>query len=678
VHRASNVSKRSFFGELKRRKVYRAAIAYGVVSWLVAQIATQVFPFLGIPDWVIRVVIVLLVLGFPVALVLSWAFDWSFEGLKRTDDVASDLTNDTRIDAHGSAAARQMPVFPEKSIAVLPFDNLSDDKENDYFAAGVHDDILSNLAKVADLKVISRTSVQQYKGGGRNLRDVGLALGVAHILEGTARRAGNRVRINAQLIDARTDSHIWGETFDREITDLFAVQSELAERITVALRANLSPREKISLHTHSTKDVVAYELFLRARELFRWAGSGDSGSNGPEALRLIDQAIARDPQFSLAYALASRVHSELYWFGDDKTAARLELAKDAADKALHLRPDSGDAHLAMAFYHYYGFRNYDAARKEIAAASEASPNDAEVLNTAGAVDRRRGRWSDAVLNMQKARDLDPRNLSVIWNLVETYIALHRYDELEGIISEALAISPSAHFFTLARGALDLFRNGDTSRLRSALRTIPAGFDPGGAVTTIALRLSLMAHDYNEGARLLAASTHDKLNDNGLTGTAFTLDEYTVPTTWYAGLVERGRGDESAALAAFAAARRTVESDLKECSSNAKAVAMLGLLHAELGNRNDAIHHARRAAHLLPISRDAMDGPLIAICPAVVYARLNESDLAMAELETLMGLPNGPTPGTLQVEPEWDSLRGDPRFQKLLEPLSGMVLRAGGG
>ena len=665
------MSKRSFFTELKRRKVYRAAIAYAVVGWLVIQIATQIFPVLEIPNWVTRVVIILLMLGFPVALVLSWAFDWSLEGLKRTDDDddASDLASNIRVNLPGSATARTAPVLSEKSIAVLPFDNLSDDKENDYFAAGVHDDILSNLAKVADLKVISRTSVQQYKGGGRNLRDIGMALGVAHILEGTARRAGNRVRINAQLIDARTDSHIWGESFDREITDLFAVQSELAERITIALRANLSPREKISLRTHSTKDVVAYELFLRARELFRWAGSGDSGSNGPEALRLIDQAIARDPQFSLAYALASRLHSELYWFGDDKNDSRLELAKTAADTALRLRPDSGEAHLAMAFYHYYGFRDYDAAHKEIAAAFAVSPNDVEVLNTAGAVDRRQARWSEALLNMQKARELDPRNLSVISNLMETYIALHRYDEAEAVIAEALAISPTAHFFTIARGALDLFRTGDTSSLRSALRAIPADFDPGGTVTTIRLRLSLMTHDYEEGARLVAASTREKLNDTALTGTAFALDEFTVPITWYAGLFERRRGNEPAALAAFAAARRTVEHDLEDCSCDAKTLAMLAFIHAELGNKDDALRHAHRAAELLPISRDSMDGPLLAICPAAIHARFNETDLALAELEKLIGLPNGPTPGTLKVEPEWDSLRGDPRFQKLLEPLN---------
>ena len=293
----------------------------------------------------------------------------------------------------GPAAIRNIP---EKSIAVLPFENLSDDKENEYFAAGVHNDILSNLAKVADLKVISRTSVQQFKSGTRNLREIGLALGVAHILEGTARRAGNRIRVNAQLIDARSDAQLWGETFDREITDLFALQSELAQRISQELRANLSAREKTNLQTHPTRDILAYELFLRARELFHWAGSGYSYDKGADALRLIDEAIKRDPQFALAYGLASRLHSELFWFGYDKSASRLEKAKAAADAALQLQPDLGEAHLAKAFYYYYGFRQYDVAQKHVTAAIRAIPNDADVLNTAGAIARRVGRWNEAV------------------------------------------------------------------------------------------------------------------------------------------------------------------------------------------------------------------------------------------------------------------------------------------
>jgi len=280
---------------------------------------------------------------------------------------------------------------------------LSSDKENAYFADGVHDDILSSLAKLSDLKVISRTSVRQYKTGTRNLREIGQALGVAHILEGTVRRSGNRVRVNAQLINAQTDAHIWADTFDRELTNLFALQSELAERITEALRANLSPREKASMQVHPTRDLAAYELFLRARDLFRWSGVGDPLENGEKALRLVDQAVARDPQFALAYCLASRLNAELYWFGHDRSRARLTNAKTAADVALRLQPDLGDAHLALAFFYYYGYRDYTRARSEIEIAQVATPNDAEVWDGAGAVARRDGRWNEAIANFEKAR-----------------------------------------------------------------------------------------------------------------------------------------------------------------------------------------------------------------------------------------------------------------------------------
>ncbi len=267
---------------------------------------------------------------------------------------------------------------PEKSIAVLPFENLSDSQENEYFADGIQDDVLANLAKIADLKVISRTSVRQYKTGLRNLREIGEALGVAHILEGTVRRAGNRVRVNVQLINARTDAHIWADTFDRELLDLFALQSELAEKITVALRANLSPREKASLRIHSTADLEAYENYLRARDLFRWSGAGDPRENGEKALRFLERAVKRDPQFALAYCQISRWHTELYWFGYDRKTARVEQGKAAAEMALRLQPDLGDAHLALAYYHYFGFRDYDRARAELEIARRTTPNDAEV------------------------------------------------------------------------------------------------------------------------------------------------------------------------------------------------------------------------------------------------------------------------------------------------------------
>src|SRR5438445_40919 len=459
------VNLRNFVSELKRRNVYKVAIAYAVVAWLLIQIATQVFPFFEIPNWAVRLVVIVLVLGFPIALILSWIFDLTPQGIRRTDE------SDRSLAALPTALATTRNI-PEKSIAVLPFENLSDNKENEYFAAGVHDDVLSNLAKVSDLKVISRTSVQQFKSGTRNLREIGQALGVAHVLEGTARRAGNRIRVNAQLIDARTDAHLWGETFDREITDLFALQSELAECITQALQANLSAREKTNLQTHPTQDILAYELFLLALELFHWAGSGYSYDKGADALPLIDEAIKRDPQFALAYALASRLHAELFWFGYDKSALRLGQAKTAADAALKLQPDLGEAHLANAFYYYYGFRQYDVAQKHVTAAVRAIPNDADVLNTAGAIARRDGRWNEAVRNLEQARDRDPRNLSVLWSLFESYLALHEYVKAEGTVSDALSVSPTAPFFVLARSAIALFRNRDTAPLRSALETSP--------------------------------------------------------------------------------------------------------------------------------------------------------------------------------------------------------------
>ena len=650
---------KSFFAELKRRKVHRVAIAYAVAAWLLIQIATQVFPFFEIPNWAVRLIVLVLVLGFPIALTLSWIFDLTPQGIRRTEE------SDRSLAALpvGPVAIRNIP---EKSIAVLPFENLSDDKENEYFAAGVHNDILSNLAKVADLKVISRTSVQQFKSGTRNLREIGLALGVAHILEGTARRAGNRIRVNAQLIDARSDAQLWGETFDREITDLFALQSELAQRISQELRANLSAREKTNLQTHPTRDILAYELFLRARELFHWAGSGYSYDKGADALRLIDEAIKRDPQFALAYGLASRLHSELFWFGYDKSASRLEKAKAAADAALELQPDLGEAHLAKAFYYYYGFRQYDVAQKHVTDAIRAIPNDADVLNTAGAIARRVGRWNEAASTLEQARDRDPRNLSVLWSLFESYLALHEYTKADGTVNDALSVSPAADFFVLARNAIALFRDGDTAPLRSALRKLPRSFDPGGATSTIALRLSLMERDVEEADRVLAACRHEKLDDNGLSGVAGALDGYTVPKSWYAGLIAQARGNESSARAAFEQAKRAVRDDLVQSPNDAKTLAMLALIHAAVGEKNEALGAATRAGELLPIAKDSFDGPILATTLAAVSAKLGEKDSAIRQLESLVGVPNGPTPGTLRMEPEWDSLRDDPRFRKLAD------------
>jgi TolB-like protein/Flp pilus assembly protein TadD len=651
-----------FFTELKRRKVYRVAVGYAVLAWLLIQIATQTLPFFEIPAWTVRLIIVGLVLGFPVALLLSWAFDLTAAGIKRTEDL-------DEVEAPGPGTGAQPPVSPppEKSIAVLPFENLSDDQQNTYFADGIQDDILSSLAKVADLKVISRTSVRQYRTGTRNLREIGEALGVAYVLEGTVRRDANRVRINAQLIDARTDLHVWNDTYDRETTDLFAFQTELARRIAFALRANLSPREKASLQVHPTSDLDAYDLFLRARDLFRWSGSGDPRENGERALRLLEEAVERDPHFALAYCLISRFHGELYWFGFDRTRSRLTQAKLAADTAMRLQPDGSDVRLALSYYYYYGYRDYELARTELAIAQVAAPNDAEVWDALATVDRRQGAWADALANFQKAKELDPRNPSVLWNLAETYACMGHHEEAALVFANGIEVNPDAHLFSVARAAIPLRTKGDLGPLRAVLREIPSDFDPGGGVTNIAIRAALMEGDHDWAERLLSQSRYERFNDIGVGGPAAILDGYTFPRAWYAGLIARDRGDRAAAERAFAATLEIVEADLARSPDDAKLVAMLGLVHAMSGRGEEAIAAGRRATELLPIGRDAYDGPLIAVKLAVIYAHAGQADRAIDLLNDLVAVPNGPTPGTLRIEREWDPLRNDPRFEKLMEP-----------
>ncbi|MEO5717628.1 MAG: tetratricopeptide repeat protein [Chthoniobacterales bacterium] len=646
---------KQFFVELKRRKVYRVAVGYVVVAWVLVQVATQVFPFFEVPNWTVRLVILALCLGFPIAVILAWAYDITPSGIKRTEELAPALSVRTEV--------------PEKSIAVLPFENLSDDRENAFFADGVHDDILSSLARIADLKVISRTSVQQYRTSGRNLREIGQALGVAHILEGTVRRSGNRIRLNAQLINAATDAHVWAETFDREMTDLFTLQSELAERIVRALRAKISPWEKAGLQVPPTTNLEAHDLYVRARELFRWSGIGDPHENGEKALPLLDRALALDPQFALAHCLASRIHSELFWFGYDKNPQRLEKARTTAEEALKLRPDMGEARVALAFYYYYASRDYDSAVRELALAQRALPNDSEVPGALGIIDRRRGHWEEAIVHLERARQLDPRNVSALWNLSETLTYLRRYEEADRVLVEAAAMSPTAYLIPLARAELALRKAGDPGPLREALQRVPADFDPGGAVTTIAVRVALMERDFDEAERQLQGCSQIKFTDFGLGGFAGALDDYTVSREWYVGLIARGRSDPAKAARAFTSAREVVVADLAHSPEAPKSLLMLGLLEAMLGRPEEAIAAGRRGVELLPVAADALDGPLLAVNLAVIYAQLGELDRAVAELARLVRLPGGPTPGTLRIEPQWDPLRDHPEFQKLLEPAS---------
>src|SRR5437870_3204666 len=416
------------------------------------QIASQIFPFFEIPNWAVRLVVLLLVIGFPVAMILAWAFELTPEGIKRAEDVdlSKSVTRKTgrKLDFFIIAVLllviaillfqRLHPnVSPavssslDKSIAVLPFQNLSKDEENAFFADGVQDEILTDLAKIADLKVISRTSVMQYKNTAtRNLPEIAQALKVAHVLEGSVQRSANRVRVSAQLIDARNDMHVWAQTYDRDLADVFAIQSEIAQKIADQLQAKLSPKEKAAIEERPTKDLAAYDLYLRAKELIYDGRVNVSRAREDDftSVQLLEQAIARDPAFLLAYCQLAFLHDDIYAENYDHTETRLALAEKNIRAAVQLQPNSGEVHLAQAIHYYWGYRNYDQAREELAKVERALPNNAQVFVFLGRIDRRQARWDEAIRNFERAVGLDPRNADTLVDLGETYFRLRRLGE----------------------------------------------------------------------------------------------------------------------------------------------------------------------------------------------------------------------------------------------------------
>src|SRR5437867_8350405 len=456
---------KKFFGELKRRNVYRAAVAYGVVAWFLAQLTTQVFPFFDIPNSAIRFVVIALAVGFPIAMCLSWLYELTPEGIVRSEDLDPVKARSARrvtgrildfiiigvlllviamlIYERRPFRTSAGESIPEKSIAVLPFENLSEEKANEFFADGVQDEILTGLSRVADLKVISRTSVMQYKTGAkRNLREIGATLGVAHVLEGTVQRAGGRVRVSAQLIDARTDSHLWAERYDRDVADVFGIESELAGKIVAQLQAKISPSEEAAIEQKPTADLTAYDLYVRAKTLIATAVYSTPLQEGLfEAVRMLNQAIERDPTFALAYYQLAHTHDLIYFAGLDHTPARLAMADAAIRAVARLLPDSGEAHLALAKHLYWGYHDYDRARKELSLAQKSLPNDPLAFVLAGYIDRRQGRWADSTKNLERAVELDPQNPPVLQQIAGSYYLLRRYGDQESALDRAIALTP---------------------------------------------------------------------------------------------------------------------------------------------------------------------------------------------------------------------------------------------
>src|SRR5216117_1528359 len=672
THDASRVLFMSgFFEELQRRKVYRVAAAYIIAAGFIIQIGSAVFPAWELPNWTLRLVVVLLLMGFPIALILSWAYDVTAQGIRATPTVSAPGTHRRRnlilLIATGvivSAAAgffllpRASARKIDKSIAVLPFQNLSDEKENAYFADGVQDDILTNLSKIGDLKVISRMSVMSYRGEGvRNAREIGKTLGVAALLEGSVRRVGNRVRVNVQLINASNDEHIWAEDYDRDLTDVFAIQTDLAQKIASALQAKLSPNEKARLDRQPTQDPNAYLLFVQAHD---YANRTDMfRDTSLKAEPLFEQAIKLDPNFSLAYAGLSMLESWVY-HSFDPLPTRREKARLNADEALRLQPDLPEGHLALGFSYYYSDRDYQRALAEFEIAKRGLPNEAQAYMAIGAIQRRQGKWIESTANLEKAAALDPKNSSILFNLAYSYMALRNFEAAEKTVDRAIVAEPQSLQATGMKAAVAVQWTGDLSAVEKQFSSVPPEADPAGLITWIRVGILTLERKFQEALQVAQQFPGETL------ATATTAP---CPKALLEGTLYLYQGDKEKARIAYGHARAVAEKLVREAPQDSARHGQLGVVLAALGQKEQAINEGKRAVELLPESQDAFDGPQGTASLAQIYAWTGEFDEAFRLLDHLLDVPNGLTVPMLKLEPMWDPLRKDPRFQALIDKYS---------
>jgi serine/threonine-protein kinase len=552
---------------------------------------------------------------------------------------------------------RMVATVPEKSIAVLPFENLSKDEANAFFAGGVQDEILSDLAKIAELKVISRTSVMKYKSTSeRNLREIGRALGVAHIVEGSVQRVANHVRVNAQLIDARTDAHLWAETYDGDLADVFGIQSEIAQRIADQLRAKMSPTEKAAIMERPTADLTAYALYNEAKALGAWADWNDLDQSRARRLELLREAVRRDPNFVLAYCLLAKLYGRSHaeaQFASRDSASVDALWKQAIDDAMRLRPDLGEPHLARARYYLFT-NNFEAARDELALARRLLPNDSELLFITARVDRHQNRWEESLVNLRAASALDPHNGEIIMWECEMYRLMRRYFEGEQFARQAMASMPELTSSLHVELAKLKLAEGDPCGAQEILTRVPQDKDPEARFQT-----ALYLRDYDAAARVIAATPADQA-EGAFVG--------SPPRSLANGALALARGDNKAAQAAFLGARQDWEQDQVRGPNNEWYFTNIALLDAGLGRKEEAIREAKRAVEMVPIARDALFGVGLMVNLALVYAWTGERDMAIEKLEMLSKIPNDVSYGDLRFNPRWDSLHNDPRFEKIIASL----------
>lgn len=678
----------NFFSELKRRNVYKVAVAYAVVSWLLIQLASILFPTFEAPPWVMKVFVAVVALGFPVALVLAWAFELTPEGIKRAEDVlpnesitpktgrkligltvvlatvAAALLVFQLVRPKGTATSDSKPGLaiadiPNKSIAVLPFENLSDDKGAAYFAEGIQDEILTKLASISDLKVISRTSTAKYKSKPEDLKTVSQELGVGTVLEGSVQKAADKVRVNVQLIDARVDSHLWAKSYDRDMKDVFSVESEVAQEIADSLQAKLSPAEAKTVARAPTNDPEAYDFFLKGEYEHHLANSNQRADSFDQATRWYKEAIARDPHFALAIAQLVICRMRRHWLAEPASAAELVELGTTAKQALSLAPDLAEAHVAMGVYHYYGFREYESALSEFQRAIELQPNHALALEFIGYVHRRQARWDETVSDLRGAMEQDPRNSSLSSNLAQTYIILRRWQQAEDAARHALAIDPHD-----ATGMTELLeaRLNRTSNGAEVLQLV-ASFPADDLLIANSGTYSLVTGD-RAAAFILGRDYKAALQVWQGGGKSGTNEGHRLAALTIIRLLA---GDIGGAQDDAQKARELLEARLREQPTEVRSLRALSWVYLALGRKEDALNTAQHALELLPPQKDALLGPSSLVAVAEMHARTGGTKEAVDILRQLLAIPAGEVVSIsrLKIDPVWDPIRNDPGFQELL-------------
>ena len=684
------MNQRNIFSELKRRNVYKVAVAYAVVAWLVIQVTATIVPALHLPDGLTTGIVVVVLIGFPIALVIAWAFEMTPEGLKRTEDVLPDqhLPQWSRRKfvafivvvaiiatallvyqffkpklVSPSSAEEPLPVKPvlQKSIAVLPFENLSDDKSAAYFADGIQDEILTKLASVADLKVISRTSTEKYKSKPEDLKTVSQQLGVAHVLEGTVQKAGEQVRVNVQLIDARADSHLWAKTYDRNISDVFAVESEIAQETADTLQAKLSPAEATTLATAPTRDSAAYDLFLKGEYESRQAQSNLLPQSFDQASAWYEQAIAIDPNFALAIARLVQNKILRHWFVEYLSDTELVDLRKTAEHALAIAPNLAEAHVALGAFYYFGHRDYDHALAEFDRAIQLQPNNAQALEYSGYVHRRQGKWASSLEELRKAVEQDPRNALLAASFGSTYTHLRMWNEGEHAARHSIGIDP--HEVTAMRVLLLCLQNGsgDIDGAQRALATFPPDsklisnsiFGSVAGVTGERAYAFMIARKFDQALKVWDPPANSEADQRRRASARVAIRFLS--------------GDGAAADTEAGSARPLLEERLRDRPTEVLTMTELSWIYLALHRNSDAVKVSRRGAELVTPDKDALVGDYNLTGLAEIEAQTGDTADAVAILKQLLSIPAGDSVSIarLKIDPVWDPIRNDPGFQKLL-------------